>query len=145
MQFGEKIKSARTAANMTQKELAESIGVTTRTIQFYEQNKRQPKNATAIIKLAGALKVSTDYFLSTDELEKAQSQEVFLKEAGIKYGSRGKAQAKLILEQASALFAGGELEEEDQEAFMRTMTEIYFDSKQHAKKYTPKKYRGNSD
>lgn len=35
-----------------------------------------------------------------------------------KYGSRGVAQAKKIKEQTTALFAGGELSEEDQAAFI---------------------------
>ena len=38
-----------------------------------------------------------------------------------KYGSRGVAQAKKIKEQTTALFAGGELSEEDQAAFIKEM------------------------
>ncbi len=135
MQFGEKIKAARQACGMTQKALAEAAGVTTRTIQLYEANDRQPKNATTIISLAHALNVGTDYFLSEQELERIKEQEAFLSVAADKYGTRGRAQARLILDQASALFAGGELSEEDKEAFFRTMTEIYFDAKSKAKKY----------
>jgi transcriptional regulator with XRE-family HTH domain len=145
MQFGEKIKAAREAAGMTQKKLAEAIGVSTRTIQLYEANDRQPKNATTIISLAHALGMETDYFLSTQELERIREQETFLSEATQKFGSRGKAQAQLILDQASALFAGGELAEEDQEAFFQTMSEIYFDAKSRAKKYTPKQFRDSAD
>ncbi|MGI5971700.1 MAG: helix-turn-helix domain-containing protein [Oscillospiraceae bacterium] len=137
MQFGDKIRAARQACGMTQKALAEKIGVTTRTIQLYEANSRQPKNAATIISLAHALNVGTDYFLSERELECIREQEAFLSEAADKYGNRGRAQARLILDQASALFAGGELSEEDKEAFFRTMTEIYFDAKEKAKKYAP--------
>lgn len=141
MEFGSKIRAARLAAGLTQKALSEKVGLTTRTIQLYEANDRQPKNATAIIALAAALDVPTEYFLSEQELIKVQEQEAFLQQAEKTYGSRGRAQAQLILEQTSALFAGGELAEEDQEAFFRTMSEIYFDAKQQAKKYTPKKHR----
>jgi transcriptional regulator with XRE-family HTH domain len=141
MQFGDKIRAARQAAEMTQEVLAKKIGVSRRTVALYEKNKRKPKNAGMIIALAKALNVSTDYFMTDDELKQIQEQEAFLDQAAEQYGNRGKAQARLILDQASALFAGGELSEEDKEAFFQTMTQIYFDAKAKAKKYTPKKYR----
>jgi transcriptional regulator with XRE-family HTH domain len=141
MQYGEKIRAAREAAGMTQKKLAEAIHVSTRTIQLYESNSVQPKNISIVISIAHALGVETDYFLSAQEVERIREQEAFMSEASEKYGSRGKAQARLILDQTSALFAGGELSDEDREAFFQTMSEIYFDAKNRAKKYTPKKYR----
>ena len=42
MEFGEKIKKARKGAGMTQKQLAEEIGVAEITIRKYEANKRTP-------------------------------------------------------------------------------------------------------
>ena len=141
MQYGEKIKAAREAAGMTQKQLAEKVGVTSRTIQLYEANDRQPKNATALITMAHALGVDTDYFLSAQEIDRIKEEEAFLAESAEKFGSRGKAQAQLILNQTTALFAGGELDEADKDAFFQTMSEIFFDAKNQAKKYTPKKYR----
>lgn len=141
MEFGDKIRAARQAAEITQEALAEKVGVSRRTIMLYETNRRKPKNAATIISLAKALNVGTDYFLTDDEMKQIEEQESFLEQAGEQYGNRGKAQARLILDQASALFAGGELSEEDKEAFFQTMTQIYFDAKAKAKKYTPKKYR----
>jgi transcriptional regulator with XRE-family HTH domain len=141
MQFGDKIRAARQAVEMTQETLAEKVGVSRRTIALYETNKRKPKNAGTIIALAKALNVSTDYFMTDDELKQIQEQDAFLEQAGEQYGNRGKAQARLLLDQTSALFAGDDLSEDDKEAFFRTMTEIYFDAKAKAKKYTPNKYR----
>lgn len=92
-----------------------------------------------IISLSGALNVGTDYFLTDDELQQIQEQDEFLDQAGKQYGNRGKAQARRLLDQTSALFAGGDLSAEDKEAFFQTMTEIYFDAKAKAKKYSPKK------
>ena len=57
-----------------------------------------------------------------------------------KYGSRGVAQAKKIKEETSALFAGGELSEEDQANFIKEMEALFLDAKEEAKKFTPKKY-----
>lgn len=139
MEFGDKIKAARQAAEMTQEALAEKVGVSRQTIFLYETNKRKPKNAAMIIALSRALDVNTDYFLTDDELQQIQEQEAFLDQAGKQYGNRGKAQARQLLDQTSALFAGGDLSEEDKEAFFQTITEIYFDAKAKAKKYGPKK------
>jgi hypothetical protein len=46
------------------------------------------------------------------------------------------------LSQAAAVFAGGELSDEDRLAFMTEIQELYLESKDiAAKKFTPKKYR----
>lgn len=139
MELKEKIKAARLDARMTQKQLAKEVGVSLRTIQFYESGERTPQNAAIIMRLAKALNVKTDYFLSNDELEQMRAQDAFLDEAKKQYGTRGKAQATKLLEQTSALFAGGDLSDEDRESFFETVTEIYFDAKKRAKKYAHKK------
>lgn len=131
MKIGDKIKESRKKAGLTQKELAERVNVTTRCIQYYEGNIRKPQTTEIIIKLAAALNVEVNYFLSERELEIMRENEMFLGEAESKYGKSGKAQAKQIIENAQALFAGGELEEEDKEAFFRAITELYFDSKKN--------------
>ena len=46
----------------------------------------------------------------------------------------------LINDASSALFAGGELSEEDQAAFIKEMEALFLDAKADAKKFTPKKY-----
>ena len=46
-----------------------------------------------------------------------------------------------MYESARALYAGGRLNEEERDAFRDLMMEMFFDSKEEAKKYTPKKYR----
>ncbi|MFT8889940.1 MAG: helix-turn-helix transcriptional regulator [Ethanoligenens sp.] len=141
MELGEKIRMARTNAHMTQQELAKAIGSSVRTVQFYEAGERKPKNAAAILRLAQGLGVKSDYFLSDDELNQMRAQDAFLDEAQKQFGARGRTQAKEILEQTSALFAGGDLNEDDQESFFEAITEIYFDAKKKARKYAPKRRR----
>ena len=68
-------------------------------------------------------------------------KEEVLAQAKEKYGSRGMAQARQVYESARALYAGGRLNEEERDAFRDLMLEMFFDSKEEAKKYTPKKYR----
>ena len=72
--------------------------------------------------------------------QKELSDDQFYADVRKKYGSRGVAQAKKIKEQTSALFAGGELSEEDQAAFIKEMEALFLDAKADAKKFTPKKY-----
>jgi len=79
--------------------------------------------------LAAALNEDVTYFLSEKELELMRENELFLGEAEHKFGKTGKAQAQNLIESAQALFAGGDLEEEDKEAFFQAITELYFDSK----------------
>ena len=71
--------------------------------------------------------------------------EAFITEAAEQYGSRGAKQAQQILEQAAAMFAGGELTDDDKTAFMDEIQMLYLDSKKRAKKFTPKKYLRQDD
>ena len=87
-----------------------------------------------VIKLAAALNEEVNYFLSEHELAIMRENEMFLGEAESKFGKSGKAQARQIIENAQALFAGGDLEEEDKEAFFQAITEMYFESKKNNSK-----------
>lgn len=129
MEIGDKIRLSRKNAGITQKELAERVGVTTRSIQYYEGNIRKPQTTEIIIKLAAALGQDVNYFLSDTEISIMRENEMFIGQAEDMYGKTGKAQAKQLVESAQALFAGGELAEDDKEAFFQAITELYFDSK----------------
>ena len=109
MKIGDKIKTARKKAGITQKELAELVHVTPRCIQYYEGNIRKPQSTEIIIKLAAALNEDVTYFLSEKELELMRENELFLGEAEHKFGKTGKAQEQNLIESAQALFAGGDL------------------------------------
>lgn len=57
--FGQKIKFARQAAGLTQEELAEQVGITTRYIMAIENENKQP-SMKVLIKIIRALKISAD-------------------------------------------------------------------------------------
>lgn len=63
----ERIAALRKARGMTQSELGDLVGVTTRSIQNYESG-RIPR-AACILRIANALEVDPEYFYSDDELE----------------------------------------------------------------------------
>ena len=132
MTFGEKVKSLRTTKNMSQAQLAQELGVALRSVSGWENQNRYPKKHDLYQKLSYILGCDISYLMSEEES--------FITEAAEQFGSRGAKQAQQILEQAAAMFAGGELSDEDKTAFMDEIQMLYLDSKMRAKKYTPKKY-----
>lgn len=136
---GDKIKALRTAQHMSMAELARRASMSDRAIRYIESNQREP-SVEAIQKIAAALGVTTDYFMDEATFQQELNDDLFYADVRKKYGSRGVAQAKKIKEQTTALFAGGELSEEDQAAFIKEMEALFLDAKADAKKFTPKKY-----
>jgi len=138
MKFGEKVREQRKRRKLSQTELAKELGVTLRTLGNYETGASHPKTRDIYFKLAAFFDVDVNYFLTEDE--------EFLTTVAERYGKRGLDQASVILDQTAALFAGGELSETDQIAFLHDMQRLFLDSKEKAReKFTPKKYRNPSD
>ena len=134
MKFGDKLRQKRHERGLSQPQLAKELGVALRTIANYETGQTYPKTRDFYYKLADFFDVDKNYFLTEDE--------EFITLAAEQYGSKGITEASMILEQTSALFAGGKLSDEAQLAFLHQMQEIYFMAKKDAKeKFTPKKYR----
>ena len=133
MAFKDRLKEYRESLGMTQSELAAAAGVTMRTLQNYEAGRSYPKNQAGVMKLCDVFGCEPRQLFSTED--------EFVQDAGASYGRRGVEQAKSIIAQTSALFAGGGLDEEDREAFMQAIMEIYFDSKRKAKKFSPDRFK----
>ncbi len=132
MNFSEKIRAQRMKLNLTQQELADQLGVSLRTITNYETAGKHPRKREVYTALAKILQVNVTYLL-TDETE-------FSLQAQEQYGLSGADQADTLIHQMGALFAGGELTEQDKDAVMQALQQIYWDAKAENKKYTPKKY-----
>lgn len=64
-----RLKIARKRAGMTQQQVAAAIGVNQNTYSYWENGKTKIDNIT-LTKLAALFKVSTDYLLATDNIEK---------------------------------------------------------------------------
>lgn len=65
MSLGEKLKALRTAKKMSQKDLAERIGIAKSVISFYESGDRFPSN-DVLVKIARIFNVTTDYLLDVE-------------------------------------------------------------------------------
>lgn len=72
VEFGVKLRELRKQNHLTQKQLAELIGVQNSIISFYEVGERIP-SPDVIVKLAMVLHVSADYLLG---LEKQESVDI---------------------------------------------------------------------
>ena len=65
MILGERLKALRTSKKMSQKELAERIGIAKSVISFYESGDRFP-SYDVLIKIARIFNVTTDYLLDVE-------------------------------------------------------------------------------
>ena len=63
--FSDRVKELRKTKNMTQRQMADALGITERSYQRYEAE-NNPNNET-LIKLADFFDVSTDYLLGRSD------------------------------------------------------------------------------
>mgnify|MGYP000873479674 FL=1 len=143
MTFGEKVKEARLALNLSQTELAQMTGISERSLYTYEQLGTLPRKNN-IRKLAEALHVSVSYLMDDKETDTQSNldKDLFIASARESFGYKGAKEAQEVLGRVNSLFAGGELDDDAKDVFFQAVMAVYMDSKQNAKeKFTPKKYR----
>lgn len=132
MTFAEKVRGLRREQNLSQEQLSEMIKVPLRTYRSWEADGRYPKNRDVYIRLAEALGCDVSYLMSDEA--------AFITDASATFGPRGAMQAQDLLNQTKALFAGGELSEQDQLAFISELKDIFMEAKLKAvAKYSPQK------
>lgn len=68
VEFGKKLRRLRKQKHLTQRQLADLIGVQHTIISFYELGDRVP-SPEVIVKLASVLHVSSDYLLGLEKKE----------------------------------------------------------------------------
>ena len=132
--FSEKVKEARNELGLSQTQLGEAAGVSLRTILAYEKGEKYPRLAT-MLKLAKALKVSVK-FLSDDEcinpVEDIE-KDGYIEEARERYGAKGARDVEQLLADNAALFAGGELSQDQKDAFFEAVMKAYITCKEEAR------------
>lgn len=134
MTFADKLKKERAKLQMTQADFAKHIGVSYRMLQNYELGKNHPRTREVYQKIATALGLDVNYLLTENE--------EFVLDIADRYGTRGAQGATKVLSDVKALFAGGEMAEEDMDVFMKAVQDAYWEVKKiNKEKYTPKKYR----
>ena len=131
MVFKERLKQKRVEAGMTQVQLAQSAGVTARTIQNYELGTRKPSNMEIVQKIADVLHTTTEYLLG--------SSGTYVVEAHEKGGAQSARDIEQLVSEVTGLFAGGELSEESLEGAMKALNDAYWIAKEKNRKYAAKK------
>jgi len=121
MEFAEKLKNIRISKGWSQEELAEKSGISRRTIQNYESGNILPKKRSAYTVLANTLGVEENVLLD--------SNIDFVLRANEQYGDSAMRQAMDLVADVKALWAGGEMEEEDMDVIMRSLQEAYLEAK----------------
>ncbi len=137
MEFSEKIRNARIAKDMSQQDLAKVSGVSLRTIQNYELGASMPRKRDTYTQLARALGISEDILMD----ENAS----FVLRASQQYGSRGARQALDMVSDIAAMWAGGEMAEEDMDVIMQAMQNAYWEAKKNNRRFVNKRYRKDSE
>ena len=132
MKFNERLKVLREERGLTQVQLSQKSGITTRMIQNYESGANRPRYDGAE-KLANALEVPVTELLGQSGM--------LIAEAAEKGGAKTAREMSKLVDEVVGLFAGGALPQEDKDAYMAAISRAYFESNEENKKYTPKKYR----
>ncbi|GHV45053.1 hypothetical protein FACS189492_2190 [Clostridia bacterium] len=132
MSFSEKVKELRKQKGLSQQKLAEMLGVSLRTVQNYELGVCYPKQTNLYAAMARLFAVDVADLLTDDE--------AFIAEAHALGGVRGRNAAERLISDASALFAGGDVTDDDKDGVMKALQEAYWLAKAKNKKYIPKKY-----
>ena len=122
MTFAETLHNARTAMNLTQKELAMLSGVSLRSIQYYELGEKVPKHKTVYAKLAKALGINEDSFFADEIALPAEPKEESIAE-------KSKRQAETIVRNFRIAIATDALMDDDLDYVKDAVLQIYQDAK----------------
>lgn len=143
--FGEKVKDARASLGLSQPKIAELTGVSVRSVVAYEKGKKMPRQGT-MLRLAKALKVSVK-FLTCDDCEDPLEdieKDNYIEQARQRYGATGARDAETLLSENRALFAGGELSQDQKDAFFEAVMKAYITCKEAAREKYGKKQGSGS-
>lgn len=140
---GEKIRDLRLRLGLKQSELAEKAGITIRSITNYETDASKPRGLQ-LRKICEALNVTEDYLLNPeiDDPNYGMETASYVNAVRKQYGKKGAMDIKELLEANKAMFAGGDVPQEDKELFFQAVMEAYLLCKQDAHdRFTPKKFK----
>lgn len=136
--FGAKLKNYRKAKRMSQKEFAASLGMSFRTYQNYEVGNRYPNSMDIINKIAVGIGTTTEELIG--------AAGGYIVEAGEKGGARDKKRMEQMVTQLSAMFAGGEIDQESKDAAMAALNEVYWKHKtENRERFTTKKNKKDQE
>jgi len=114
--FAKKLRQIRKAASLTQREMAERIGVPMRNYQNYEAGRFYPKSTAVYGRISAEFGVTVEELLAG---EKASSDAAL----------SARLQVTEVLDAVSGLFTGAALSEEDKDQVMKAISDAYWAAK----------------
>ena len=118
--FSETLKDLRRTHGLTQRELADIIGVTLRTVQNYESGRQMPKNEKVLLRISSYFGIPLRRLVSSDDYYRLLRAEA---RRDLKEDER--KELYRILQTLTALFAGGALSQSDKDLFLEAVQELY--------------------
>lgn len=116
--FGNRLQHLRKAKKISQEVLAEKIGVSKRSIGFWERNEKSPKDIDTLIKLAEFFGVSVDYLLCRID-ERNHDLHFICDETGL-----SEKAAETLIENRNRIMFHRDQESEQAEAFPEIVSSI---------------------
>jgi len=145
--LAEKLRNARIYAGISQTELSGRVGVSRRSIFAYENGVSVPRK-NVLRKLAEELDVTVSYLIDDASMDPddGRAREENINLARERFGAKGAREAAELLDRNSAFFAGGDVPQEDKDAFFQAVMTAYVTAKEEARrKFTPKASRSAKD
>lgn len=138
--FAEKVRDARCELGLSQAKLAAQVGISDRMIKAYEGGEKRPRQST-MLKLARELKVSVRFLRddSCDDPLAEIEKDGYIEAARDRYGTQGTRDANMLLADNVALFAGGELTQEQKDLFFEAVMKAYFACREESRRKFGKK------
>lgn len=127
MSIGKKIKQLRENKGLSQKELADSLGVTQQAIDAWERSITNPRKKS-IDKLSSFFNVNGGFFFEDDIQNKTPSNEMIIKKE-----NKPKDLIKL-LEKEEYTLNGEIVTQEDRDKIKRVIEALYWDAKEKNKR-----------
>ena len=127
MSIGKKIKQLRENKGLSQKELADSLGVTQQAIDAWERSITNPRKKS-IDKLSSFFNVNGGFFFEDDIKNKTPSNEMIIKKE-----NKPKDLIKL-LEKEEYTLNGEIVTQEDRDKIKRVIEALYWDAKEKNKR-----------
>ena len=126
MTLKEKMIKARASLGMTQKQFAERLDLSARTIMSYEQGEKKPSK-TNYVRIAQKLGVSVKYLQDDNCINPDEELNVVNPTAEIEERERLDDNAKMheIMNQCTAFFAGGHYTQEQKEQVFNAVMKAY--------------------
>ena len=135
MKTGEKIRELRKKFGISQEDLAKRIGVSRRSLIYYEQGDSFPTKPEVITALAEAFGITTDELLGDAAAESLNAN----------FTAKAEKTTQELVDAVCAAFYSSELSQERKDAAMYAISEAYWQAKRRNAKFPAESFRRNND